>query len=183
MHNGTYLLTRVNCVKLTLVLYIRTSIFCKLVLGDIATTESVDSTTATGNKCAPQNNVPTTAGTQTLGMSALCQKECTFTYANEKEESKDISNPTRGTVQDEGTIGKSVNTTKICEYTTERGSSVQNSFNNAKQLLLCLPVSTEEEETNDGNSIIDIAEDVEFVDNFDFNSTDVDKLEDHVGFD
>ena len=33
------------------------------------------------------------------------------------------------------------------------------------------------------DSIIDIAEDVEFVDSFDFDSTEIDKLQDQVGID
>ena len=51
-----------------------------------------------------------------LGMSALCPKECVFTYGNEKEVSKFIPSPTGGTVHNESAIGKSVNTTNICEY-------------------------------------------------------------------
>ena len=183
MHNGTFLLTRVNCAKLSLVRYVRTSIYRNNTIGNIATTESVDSTTTTSNNVHPQNNVPTGAGTNTLGMSALCENECTITNANEKEGNKAFPSPTGATVHQERTMGKNVNTTSINNYKKERASSVQNSLDNANQLLLCLPVSTEEEDPNDGNSIIDIAEDVEFVDNFDFNSTDVDKLEDHVGFD
>lgn len=91
--------------------------------------------------------------------------------------------PTGSAVQNETIMWKIGNTSNVNDSVKEREYSVEGNENNPGPLLFCLPVSTEEEESMNSDSISDISKDVEFIDNFDFNSTDVDKLEDHVGFD
>ena len=39
------------------------------------------------------------------------------------------------------------------------------------------------EESMESNSILDIARDVEIIDNFDFDTTDIDEIEDYIGSD
>ena len=74
-----------------------------LLLGDVTTTGSVDSTTTMAEKRSQDNNVSTSTAsdTQTLGVSSLCEKECTITYGKEKEENMNILSHTEGIVQDE----------------------------------------------------------------------------------
>ena len=116
-------------------------------------------------------------------MSEVCEKESDNTYSNETDRMKDNFIRTGITVQNETTMGNIGNTNTVNDSVKVREYAVEGNDNIPEALLLCLPVSTEEGEKMNSNSISDIAKDVEFIDNFDFNSTDVDELEDHVGFD
>ena len=119
--------------------------------------------------------VNTSAGTTNIG--------CEFIPENTNEGMKKKSISTGDTVQKDISIENVDNYSNLYDPTNERETPVQGMNNILNQDLLCLPVSEEFEETSDSNSILDIERDVEFIDNFDFNSTDVDKLEDHVGID
>ena len=86
-------------------------------------------------------------------MSEVCEKNYNITYGNDNDRMKENFIPTTNVVQNETSMGKMA----VIDSMEEPGSSVQGNDNNPGPLLLCLPVSTEEEEKMDSDSISDIA--------------------------
>ena len=64
--------------------------------------------------------------------------------------------------------------------TSAHDYSVHDNDKNPDQDLLYRSVCVEIEESMESNSILDIARDVEIIDNFDFDTTDIDEIEDYI---
>ena len=130
-----------------------------------------------------------TIGTETntnsisnIGTAIVCLPVQDST-GKENEGMKEFSSSTESSVQKETTIVNECNSHNVRVESCDRTKYTCVNDNNPSQDLSYRSESMEDIEKSELDSIIDMAEDVEFIDSFDFNSTEVDKLEEHVGID
>ena len=94
-----------------------------------------------------------------------------------------IPKPTGTTVMTDTCMEVEATSNNVRVMKSTRDNSVQESDNKPSQHLLYRSVSIGTEQYSESDSIVNIARDVEFLDNINFDATDIDELDEYLNHD
>ena len=116
-----------------------------------------------------------------LCLPVLSERECSSSTGKENENRNEISICTDGSVKTKPIDSSVLNVGNGQSSSAKRDNSVQENNKNKSQDLVHYKEVLNFDGEYESNSFEDIANDVEFIDSFAFDSTDIDELEEYVG--